>query len=131
MDHFILGSMFFGKDLENQRVVILNKKKKNKGFDFKQDMFLSYYCYCGLQVVKDIFVYQKSISCVWNVKDQKKGPRENLKMKDEMTCGEFEFFLYENGSLLANRVSLTLNSNIFTPARNNFKNIKWSRICQM
>ena len=131
MDHFILGSMFFCKDLENQRVVILNKKKRIKGLIFKQDMFLSYYCYCGLQVVKDIFVYQKSISCVWNVKDQKKGPRENLKMKDEMTCGEFEFFLYENGSLLANRVSLTLNSNIFTPARNNFKNIKWSRICQM
>lgn len=93
-------------------------------------MFLSYYCYCGLQVVKDIFVYQKSISCVWNMKDQKKGPRENLKMKDEMTCGEFKFFLYENGSLLDNRVSLTLNPNIFTPVRNNFKNIKWSRICQ-
>lgn len=130
MDHFILGSMFFGKDLENQRVVILNKKKRIKGLIFKQDMFLSYYCYCGLQVVKDIFVYQKSISCVWNVKDQKKGPRENLKMKDEMTCGEFEFFLYENGSLLDNRVSLTLNPNIFTPVRNNFKNIKWSRICQ-
>lgn len=51
-------------------------------------------------------------------------------MKDEMTCGEFGFFLYENGSLLDNRVSLTLNPNIFTPVRNNFKNIKWSRICQ-
>ena len=60
-------------------------------------MFLSYYCYCGLQVVKDIFVYQKSISCVWNVKDQKKGPRENLKMKDEMTYGEFEFFYMKMG----------------------------------
>lgn len=60
-------------------------------------MFLSYYYYCGLQVVKDIFVYQKSISCVWNVKDQKKGPRENLKMKDEMTCGEFEFFYMKMG----------------------------------
>ena len=97
MDHFILGSMFFGKDLENQRVVILNKKKRIKGLIFKQDMFLSYYCYCGLQVVKDIFVYQKSISCVWNVKDQKKGTRENLKMKDEMTCGEFEFFYMKMG----------------------------------
>lgn len=97
MDHFILGSMFFGKDLENQRVVILNKKKRIKGLIFKQDMFLSYYCYCGLQVVKDIFVYQKSISCVWNMKDQKKDQEKIWKWKMKWLVDNLNFFYMKMG----------------------------------
>ena len=64
MDHFILGSMFFGKDLENQRVVILNKKKRIKGLILNKICSYHITVIVGCKLLKT-FLYTKNLLVVF------------------------------------------------------------------